>query len=152
MSALLTHLLGILNLTGVCLKGGTSLGRSLSTHIRWVLYNEYVCFYQLLQIYYILGVIEDLVFRSLWTVDIFIGSRGLRLLDSTLLGTIKGILEIFRRFVWNFFRLENEHLNNVGEFRAVRDISIRPVDLTEVDGVDNPEVTMTTQVIHFECS
>ena len=33
-----------------------------------------------------------------------------------------------RRFVWNFFRLENEHLNNCGQFRAVRDISIGPID------------------------
>lgn len=34
----------------------------------------------------------------------------------------------FRRFVWNFFRLENEHLNNCGKFRAVRDISVAPID------------------------
>lgn len=34
----------------------------------------------------------------------------------------------FRRFVWNFFRLENEHLNNCGEFRAVRDISVAPLN------------------------
>lgn len=33
-----------------------------------------------------------------------------------------------RRFVWNFFRLENEHLNNCGEFRAVRDISVAPLN------------------------
>ena len=30
--------------------------------------------------------------------------------------------------MWNFFRLENEHLNNCGQFRAVRDISIAPID------------------------
>jgi xenotropic and polytropic retrovirus receptor 1 len=41
------------------------------------------------------------------------------------------ILEIFRRFVWNFFRLENEHLNNCGQFRAVRDISIAPIDSSD---------------------
>ena len=34
----------------------------------------------------------------------------------------------YRRFVWNFFRLENEHLNNCGQFRAVRDISIAPIN------------------------
>ena len=39
------------------------------------------------------------------------------------------VLEVFRRFVWNFFRLENEHLNNCGQFRVVRDISIAPVDM-----------------------
>lgn len=37
-------------------------------------------------------------------------------------------LLFFSRFVWNFFRLENEHLNNCGEFRAVRDISVAPID------------------------
>ena len=30
--------------------------------------------------------------------------------------------------MWNFFRLENEHLNNCGNFRAVRDISVKPVN------------------------
>ncbi len=25
-----------------------------------------------------------------------------------------------RRVIWNLIRMENEHLNNVGEFRAVR--------------------------------
>ena len=29
--------------------------------------------------------------------------------------------------MWNFIRLENEHLNNCGQFRIVRDISIAPV-------------------------
>lgn len=29
--------------------------------------------------------------------------------------------------MWNFFRLENEHLNNCGKFRAVRDICIAPI-------------------------
>jgi len=53
----------------------------------------------------------------------------------------------FRRFVWNFFRLENEHLNNCGQFRAVRDISIAPMNsndqalleqmMDEEDGVTN---------------
>lgn len=47
-----------------------------------------------------------------------------------------------RRFVWNFFRLENEHLNNCGEFRAVRDISVAPLnadDLTLLDQMMDQE-------------
>ncbi|KAG0209903.1 hypothetical protein BGX28_009870 [Mortierella sp. GBA30] len=28
------------------------------------------------------------------------------------------------RWVWNFFRLENEHLNNCGQFRAIKDIPL----------------------------
>ena len=57
-----------------------------------------------------------------------------------------------RRFIWNFFRLENEHLNNCGQFRAVRDISISPIKATDVaiiekmmdieDGVLNRPITL----------
>ena len=35
--------------------------------------------------------------------------------------------------MWNFFRLENEHLNNCGQFRVVRDISIRPLYLSRTE-------------------
>ncbi|KAF9963130.1 Xenotropic and polytropic retrovirus receptor 1 [Modicella reniformis] len=34
------------------------------------------------------------------------------------------LVEIFRRWMWNFFRLENEHLNNCGQFRAIKDIPL----------------------------
>jgi len=65
-----------------------------------------------------------------------------------------GFLEVFRRFIWNFFRLENEHLNNCGQFRAVRDISISPIQVTDLaviekmmddeDGVINRQHTLNT--------
>lgn len=35
--------------------------------------------------------------------------------------------------MWNCFRLENEHLYNLGKFRAVRDISIGPIRRDEDD-------------------
>ena len=57
-----------------------------------------------------------------------------------------------RRFMWNFFRLENEHLNNCGQFRAVRDISISPIQVADLaviekmmddeDGIVNREKTL----------
>lgn len=40
------------------------------------------------------------------------------------------VIEIVRRFIWNIFRLENEHLNNCGQFRAVRDIPL-PYETTK---------------------
>ncbi|XP_010525588.1 PREDICTED: phosphate transporter PHO1 homolog 7 isoform X2 [Tarenaya hassleriana] len=33
-------------------------------------------------------------------------------------------LEIVRRGIWNFFRLENEHLNNVGRYRAFKSVPL----------------------------
>ena len=41
------------------------------------------------------------------------------------------MFSFIRRFVWNFYRLENEHLNNCGQFRAVRDISIAPINAND---------------------
>jgi len=52
-------------------------------------------------------------------------------IEGDVMMTILSPLEVFRRFIWNYFRLENEHLNNVGKFRAVRDISVAPLDCSD---------------------
>ena len=49
----------------------------------------------------------------------------------------------FSRFVWNFFRLENEHLNNCGQFRAVRDISVVPAKRRGTDISEEAEEVVT---------
>ncbi|KAB2096278.1 hypothetical protein ES319_A01G098200v1 [Gossypium barbadense] len=41
----------------------------------------------------------------------------------TLAAIVAG-LEIVRRGIWNFFRLKNEHLNNVGKFRAFKSVPL----------------------------
>ncbi|GAY36712.1 hypothetical protein CUMW_023990 [Citrus unshiu] len=38
--------------------------------------------------------------------------------------TIVASLEIIRRSIWNFFRLENEHLSNVGKYRAFKSVPL----------------------------
>ncbi|XP_057855602.2 phosphate transporter PHO1 homolog 10 isoform X4 [Cryptomeria japonica] len=48
--------------------------------------------------------------------------------------TIFACLEIVRRGIWNFFRLENEHLNNVGKYRAFKSV---PLPFQYGDGEDN---------------
>ncbi|XP_006819156.1 solute carrier family 53 member 1-like [Saccoglossus kowalevskii] len=80
--------------------------------------------------YYYLAVFEDLILRFAWTLTVSVGE--MNYFDSDILVTILSPLEVFRRFVWNFFRLENEHLNNCGQFRAVRDISIAPLSEDDV--------------------
>jgi len=76
--------------------------------------------------YYYFAIVQDLILRFGWTMSISLTELGIA--NSDLMLSILAPLEIYRRFVWNFFRLENEHLNNCGEFRAVRDISIAPLD------------------------
>ncbi|XP_068663062.1 phosphate transporter PHO1-like [Aristolochia californica] len=64
----------------------------------------------------------NFVLRLAWVETVLhlnIGKMDYRLLDFFLAS-----LEIIRRGHWNFYRLENEHLNNVGEFRAVKAVPL----------------------------
>lgn len=72
--------------------------------------------------WYYVAIAKDLILRLGWTLNISLTEIGGIPPDITAL--VLAPVEIFRRFIWNFYRLENEHLNNCGEFRAVRDISI----------------------------
>lgn len=98
--------------------------------------------------FYYFAIVEDFILRFAWTLSVSLTEVGIVHVD--LMMSILAPLEIFRRFIWNFFRLENEHLNNCGEFRAVRDISIAPMNagdqariikmMDEPDGVINRKV------------
>jgi len=76
--------------------------------------------------YYYIAILSDVIFRFLWTLTVSIGNAGF--LHNEFFTLFLATCEVIRRFIWNFFRLENEHLNNVGEFRAVRDISIKVME------------------------
>ncbi|XP_065210081.1 solute carrier family 53 member 1 [Planococcus citri] len=95
--------------------------------------------------WYYLAIVEDFILRFIWIITFMLSETGF--VTSEVITSITAPLEIFRRFVWNFFRLENEHLNNCGKFRAVRDICIAPIApsdplevirmMDEEDGVTN---------------
>eukprot|EP01113_Clastostelium_recurvatum_P031054 TRINITY_DN3838_c0_g1_i2.p1 TRINITY_DN3838_c0_g1~~TRINITY_DN3838_c0_g1_i2.p1 ORF type:complete len:737 (-),score=154.45 TRINITY_DN3838_c0_g1_i2:17-2227(-) len=72
---------------------------------------------------YYLAIFLDVIFRFLWPLTKSVSQIGSVLQNWQLVG-ILGAVEIMRRCMWNLFRLENEHLNNVGKFRAVRDIPL----------------------------
>ncbi|XP_026168882.1 xenotropic and polytropic retrovirus receptor 1 homolog [Mastacembelus armatus] len=78
--------------------------------------------------YYYSAIVEDVLLRFSWTLTVSLSTVKAFTDASDILATLLAPLEVFRRFVWNFFRLENEHLNNCGEFRAVRDISVAPLN------------------------
>jgi hypothetical protein len=79
--------------------------------------------------YYYFAIIEDTCLRFIWIISFLLTEN--KIVSADLLVSLAATLEVFRRFVWNFFRLENEHLNNCGKFRAVRDISIAPIDSSD---------------------
>ncbi|KAM8999875.1 solute carrier family 53 member 1 isoform 1-T1 [Sarcophilus harrisii] len=103
--------------------------------------------------YYYSAIIEDVILRFSWTIQIYVITLNLTPHVGDIISTVFAPLEVFRRFVWNFFRLENEHLNNCGEFRAVRDISVAPMNaddqtlleqmMDQEEGVRNRQKTRT---------
>ncbi|KAF7498056.1 hypothetical protein DV113_003921 [Geotrichum candidum] len=56
--------------------------------------------------------------------------------------------EVFRRFIWAFFRVENEHCSNVQRFRASRDVSLPYQIVTRRAGtsVTTPELFRSSRV------
>ncbi|XP_063369071.1 solute carrier family 53 member 1 [Cydia amplana] len=79
--------------------------------------------------FYYFAIVEDFVLRFIWIVSFLLTDNGY--VSNETMVSVLAPLEVFRRFIWNFFRLENEHLNNCGKFRAVRDISVAPLDSSD---------------------
>ncbi|CAL2232119.1 unnamed protein product [Prunus armeniaca] len=81
-------------------------------------------------IYYIsMGL--NLILRLAWLQTVLHSSFGH--VDYRVTGLFLAALEVIRRGLWNFYRLENEHLNNAGKFRAVKTV---PLPFHEVDEED----------------
>lgn len=73
-------------------------------------------------------MVEDAFLRFVWIIYVILNYY----LQPTLIQTgisfyldiLFASLEIFRRFVWNIFRLENEQLSNVDQYRVTVDVPL----------------------------
>ncbi|GAB4840233.1 Phosphate transporter PHO1 1 [Ancistrocladus abbreviatus] len=79
--------------------------------------------------YFSMGL--NLILRLAWFQTVLHPNFGN--VDYKLMGLFLAALEVIRRGQWNFYRLENEHLNNAGKFRAVKTV---PLPFHEVDEED----------------
>nr|CAB3267800.1 xenotropic and polytropic retrovirus receptor 1 homolog [Phallusia mammillata] len=86
---------------------------------------------------YYLAILEDFLIRFSWIATVSVNQTPVTENGKQILSNVLMVLEVLRRFIWNFFRLENEHLNNCGEFRAVRDISIAPLHADDLASLEN---------------
>lgn len=75
------------------------------------------------RIVYYFAIVLDLGLRFLWIITIAPQNFGI-VLNSQIFTTCLAFVEVTRRCVWNLFRLENEHLNNCGQFRVVHDVPL----------------------------
>ncbi|XP_074571359.1 phosphate transporter PHO1 homolog 1-like [Curcuma longa] len=77
---------------------------------------------------YYLSMALNLVLRLAWLQTVL--HYNFASLDYRVTSFFLAALEVIRRGHWNFYRLENEHLNNAGKFRAVKTV---PLPFHEVD-------------------
>ncbi|XP_038998301.1 phosphate transporter PHO1 homolog 3-like [Hibiscus syriacus] len=70
---------------------------------------------------YLGAMVLNVLLRFAWLQTVL--NLNLSLHRETLIAIVAS-LEIIRRGIWNFFRLENEHLNNVGKFRAFKSVPL----------------------------
>ncbi|KAI3855309.1 hypothetical protein MKW92_033241 [Papaver armeniacum] len=80
---------------------------------------------------YFVAIGLNILLRFAWLQTVFNFTPGFLHMQATI--TILACLEIIRRGIWNFFRLENEHLNNVGKYRAFKSVPL-PFNYDEDDG------------------
>ncbi|KAH9709644.1 phosphate transporter PHO1 [Citrus sinensis] len=71
---------------------------------------------------YFAAMVLNIVLRVAWMQLVI--EFNLHSLQKMAITTIISCLEVFRRGIWNFFRLENEHLNNVGKYRAFKSVPL----------------------------
>ncbi|KAI9280072.1 EXS family-domain-containing protein [Sporodiniella umbellata] len=84
--------------------------------------RDEIVFYQ--WTYYI-AIVSNISLRFTWALGLLKSG-----LNGQSFGILIAALEAYRRIQWNFFRLENEHLNNCGQYRAIKEIPL-PYSLLE---------------------
>ncbi|KAI9486316.1 MAG: EXS family-domain-containing protein [Benjaminiella poitrasii] len=88
----------------------------LQPHSKHLLLRNELVFYR--WTYYVAAPI-NVMLRFRWALNAAsLGFKG------ELVGFVTAVLEAYRRLQWNFFRLENEHINNVGNYRAIKEIPL----------------------------
>ncbi|KAI3900717.1 hypothetical protein MKW92_003351 [Papaver armeniacum] len=85
---------------------------------------------------YFVAMVTDVLLRFAWLQTVL--NIQVSFLHKEAMVALVACLEIIRRGVWNFFRIENEHVNNVGKFRAFTTVPL-PFNYDEDEEEDKNE-------------
>ncbi|KIV93148.1 hypothetical protein PV10_04386 [Exophiala mesophila] len=97
--------------------------------------------YKKVWVYYF-AMIADVVLRQQW---IFFAIFTADVQHSAIMSFFVSLAEVLRRGMWSLFRVENEHCNNVGKFRASRDMQL-PYDIPTSPEYGSKKVTAQADV------
>ncbi|GLB42048.1 putative EXS family protein [Lyophyllum shimeji] len=68
---------------------------------------------------YYIAIVTNVLIRFIWVI--YIPTRGPNMFMRAFIG---GVFEMLRRWQWNFYRLENEHLGNMDQYRVTREVPL----------------------------
>lgn len=72
---------------------------------------------------YFVAIVVNILLRLVW-MQLVLDFNETAFLHRRAMIALVACLEILRRGIWNFFRLENEHFNNVGKYRAFKTVPL----------------------------
>ncbi|THH32928.1 hypothetical protein EUX98_g1237 [Antrodiella citrinella] len=102
----------------------------LRPHVNHTFLRSDILYTSAVPVYYF-AIVSNVLLRFSWVF--YIPEKGPNFLLRTF---ITAMLEVLRRWQWNFFRLENEHLGNVDQYRVTREV---PLPYTLYDDGDDTD-------------
>ncbi|KAF5381280.1 hypothetical protein D9615_008351 [Tricholomella constricta] len=69
--------------------------------------------------FYYIAIVTNVLLRFIWVI--YIPAQGPSMFLRTF---VAAMLEMLRRWMWNFYRLENEHLGNMDQYRVTREVPL----------------------------
>jgi len=95
-------------------------------------------------------MVSNLFLRLCWLFTVSPNYWGV-IRNGNIVAYGSALVEVFRRFQWNFFRMENEHTNNCGEFRAVKEMPLPyHIPPNSDDDDDNANDTIDNRTSNFQ--
>ncbi|KAM5537632.1 hypothetical protein V8D89_008710 [Ganoderma adspersum] len=90
----------------------------LRPHAPYPMLRQELLYHNTIPFYYF-AIVSNILIRFIWVI--YIPSRGPNYIIRTF---IAAMLEVLRRWQWNFLRLENEHLGNIDQYRVTREVPL----------------------------
>ncbi|CAD8094817.1 unnamed protein product [Paramecium primaurelia] len=97
-------------------------------------------------IFYYIAIVFEFFLRFAWILSISPNMASIIHIWSPLFSLIMAILELCRRTVWNIFRIENVHIQNMGDFKAVYPIQLPFESLIDQQSYVNIKELRKTQI------
>lgn len=89
-----------------------------NVHCKYPLLRSELVYMNHVPMYYF-AIVSNTIIRFIWVI--YIPRSGPSLMVRSF---IIGLLEMMRRWQWNFYRLENEHLGNMDQYRVTREVPL----------------------------